>query len=134
MKKNQPAIHSIKKPVDLAEARREGGAQSPRSKAASSAASPEMAGSPPEGFNQSGAGAETRVASEDVPSFTGLGSHFDEEVEIAILAQRYYREEGCPGDRALDHWLRAEGEVRGAQHCQGRDPEAMTEAAMMLGR
>ncbi len=128
MKKNQSAIHSIKKPVDLAKERppQQELPQSPMSKAVRSTAAQGLRGSPPEGFEPSGA--------EDVPSFTGVGSRFDAEAEIAILAQRYYREEGCPSDRAVDHWLRAEREVRGAQHCQGRDPESLTETAMLLGQ
>jgi len=46
-------------------------------------------------------------------SVSAVGRHFDEEVEIAALAHRYYEEEGCPQDRALEHWQRAEREVRG---------------------
>lgn len=36
----------------------------------------------------------------------------DFEREIAILAHQYWREEGCPENRAVQHWERAERELR----------------------
>jgi len=50
--------------------------------------------------------------SEQHVSVSAVGSHFDEQVEIAALAHRYYEEEGRPHGRALEHWQRAEREVR----------------------
>lgn len=47
---------------------------------------------------------------EEHPSVSAVGSHLDEEIEIAALAHRYYEEEGCPEGRSLEHWLRAERE------------------------
>ena len=38
--------------------------------------------------------------------------HSDEEAEIATVAYRFYCEEGCPGGKADEHWMRAEREVR----------------------
>ena len=49
------------------------------------------------------------------PSFSGVGEFMDEETETAVLAQRYYEEEGRPVGRSLEHWSRAEREVR-ARH------------------
>ena len=79
--------------------------------------------------------------SEQHVSVSAVGSHFDEQVEIAALAHRYYEEEGCPENRALEHWQRAEQEIR-RQHSH---PEHKSEAhptsedgrveeAMHLGR
>jgi hypothetical protein len=45
------------------------------------------------------------------PSVSAVGSHIDELTEIAVLARRYYEEEGCPEGRELEHWLRAEREL-----------------------
>ncbi len=45
-------------------------------------------------------------------SVSAVGRHFDEEVEIAALAQRFYEEEGRPEGRSLEHWQRAEKEIR----------------------
>lgn len=49
---------------------------------------------------------------EEHVSISAVGRHFDEEVEIAALAYRYYEEEGRPLGRALEHWQRAEREFR----------------------
>ena len=48
---------------------------------------------------------------EQHPSISAVGSHFDEAVEIAALAQKYYEQEGRPEGRSLEHWLRAEQEL-----------------------
>jgi Protein of unknown function (DUF2934) len=53
--------------------------------------------------------------SEEHPSWSAVGVILDEETEIAALAQSYYEEEGRPKDRSLEHWSRAEREVR-ARH------------------
>ena len=76
------------------------------------------------------------------PSFTGLGEFMDEETEIAVLAQRYYEEEGRPVGRSLEHWSRAEREVR-ARHSVGAlesggakpltGPDLRTEEEMQFG-
>ena len=50
--------------------------------------------------------------SEQHVSVSAVGRHFDEETEIAALARRYYEEEGRPEGRALEHWRRAEKEIR----------------------
>lgn len=34
--------------------------------------------------------------------------------KIAALAQQYWEEEGCPNNRANEHWLRAETELKQA--------------------
>lgn len=44
------------------------------------------------------------------PSTSAVGSHMDEQMEIAALAQRFYEEEGRPEGRAQEHWMRAERE------------------------
>ncbi len=36
----------------------------------------------------------------------------DFEQEIAALAHQYWMEEGCPQDRSVQHWERAERELR----------------------
>jgi len=59
--------------------------------------------------------------SEIHPSPSAIGTHLDEEVEIAALAQRYYEEEGRPEGRSLEHWLRAERELR--PHAASSQPE-----------
>ena len=46
-------------------------------------------------------------------SISAVGSHLDEQAEIATLAYRYYEEEGYPEGGAARTWLRAEQEVRG---------------------
>lgn len=51
-------------------------------------------------------------SAENHISVSALAQHFEYETQVAALAQRYYEEEGCPEGRALDHWLRAEEEVR----------------------
>ena len=38
---------------------------------------------------------------------------------IAARAYHIYEDEGCPADKALDHWLRAEAEIRALE---GSDP------------
>lgn len=48
---------------------------------------------------------------EEHVSVSAVGRHFDEEVEIAALAQRFYEEEGRPEGRSLEHWRRAEKEI-----------------------
>ena len=48
---------------------------------------------------------------EQHPSTSAVGLHFDEQ--IALLAYRYYEEEGRPEGRAEEHWHRAEKELRG---------------------
>jgi len=48
---------------------------------------------------------------EQHPSISAVGSHFDEAVEIAALAQKFYEQEGRPEGRSLEHWLRAEQEL-----------------------
>lgn len=60
--------------------------------------------------------------SEQHVSVSALGSHFDERIEIAALAQRFYEEEGRPEGRALDHWERAEKEIR-SRHPEPRKVE-----------
>lgn len=52
------------------------------------------------------------MSKESSPS-SPIGVHSDEEAEIAALAYRFYREEGCPEGKAHEHWLRAEQEVGG---------------------
>lgn len=41
-----------------------------------------------------------------------VAQHFEYEVEVAALARQYYEEEGRPEGRSIDHWLRAEREIR----------------------
>ena len=48
---------------------------------------------------------------EQHPSISAVGSHFDEKVEVAALAQRYYEEAGSPAGRSMEFWLRAEKEL-----------------------
>ena len=43
------------------------------------------------------------MAAESFPDF---------ERETAALAHQYWQEEGCPQDRAVQHWERAEREMR----------------------
>jgi hypothetical protein len=45
------------------------------------------------------------------PSVSAIGSHLDDKTAIAVLARRYYEEEGCPEGKSLEHWLRAEREL-----------------------
>jgi hypothetical protein len=79
---------------------------------------------------------------EEHPAISAVGRHFDEEVEIAALAHRYYVEEGCPEGRSLEHWLRAEREfneqsVHPSCEAQPRPPteaDIMTEEMMRSGR
>jgi hypothetical protein len=79
--------------------------------------------------------------SEQHVSVSAVGSHFDEQVEIAALAHQYYEEEGCPQNRALEHWQRAEREIRERHAQAGQKSEThptsedeRVEAAMHLGR
>ena len=58
---------------------------------------------------------------EEHPSVSAVGSHLDEEIEIAALAHRYYEEEGCQEGRSLEHWLRAEREFHD-RHFSGPAP------------
>ncbi|MGC3989845.1 MAG: DUF2934 domain-containing protein [Chthoniobacteraceae bacterium] len=58
---------------------------------------------------------------QTTPSFTGLGAHFDEELEIATLALHFYEEEGRPDGHALEHWLRAEQEIH--HRCHAAPPQ-----------
>jgi len=78
---------------------------------------------------------------QTTPSFTALGAHFDEEIEIAALAQHFYEEEGRPEGRANEHWLRAEREIHGRHNPEafvqnvGRtsgDADRLTEEMMHL--
>lgn len=48
---------------------------------------------------------------DENPSASVPGTNFEED--IARLAFRYYEEEGRPEGRAMDHWLRAEMEIKG---------------------
>ena len=72
------------------------------------------------------------------PPTTAIGACFDEQMEIASLAHRYYEEEGCPEGRALEHWLRAEHELHGKTtppHMDDTPPtpeDLLTEEAMHL--
>jgi hypothetical protein len=50
--------------------------------------------------------------SEDPSPYSAVAQHFEYEVEVAALARQYYEEEGRPEGRSLDHWLRAEREIR----------------------
>jgi len=77
---------------------------------------------------------------EEHPSWSAVGVILDEETEIAALAQRYYEEEGRPKDRSLEHWSRAEREVR-ARHARSlpkgdaaplTGPDVRTEEMMHL--
>lgn len=52
------------------------------------------------------------IMTEQHPAISAVGRHFDDEVEIAALAHRYYEQEGRPEGRSLEHWLRAEREFR----------------------
>jgi hypothetical protein len=79
--------------------------------------------------------------SEEHVSVSAVGRHFDEEVEIAALAHRYYEEEGCPENRAMEHWQRAEEVFRQRHARTGHMPEThptpedeRVEEAMHLGR
>lgn len=45
----------------------------------------------------------------------------DLEREIAVLAHRYWEEDGYPEDQAVQHWERAEREIR---RLRGDTPEA----------
>ena len=55
--------------------------------------------------------------------------HSDDEAEIAALAYRFYCEEGCPGGKAHEHWLRAEQEVRGKVPASSESSKAEAPAA-----
>lgn len=73
------------------------------------------------------------------PSESAIGQHMDEQTEIAALAQRYYEEEGRPEGRAVEHWLRAEREVRRRYSVQPQatsptEADVRTEEAMHLDR
>ena len=46
---------------------------------------------------------------------------------IRERAQQYYEEEGRPEGRDMDHWLKAEGEIRAEQN--SRDPNTEVPAA-----
>ena len=59
----------------------------------------------------------------DHPSVSAIGSHMDEQIEIAALAKRYYEEEGRPEGRAMEHWLRAEREVHRLEAPAAPPPE-----------
>lgn len=48
---------------------------------------------------------------KQLPSPSAVGSQAEEQAEIAILAHRYYEEEGRPEGRSHEHWLRAEQEI-----------------------
>ena len=43
-------------------------------------------------------------------SLSAVGRHFDEEIEIAAMALRYFQEAGCPEGHHPEFWLRAERE------------------------
>jgi len=58
-------------------------------------------------------------------SISAVGSHLDEEIEIASLAHRYYEEEGCPEGRSLEHWVRAEREFHGRTARPSREMREM---------
>ena len=47
-----------------------------------------------------------REMNEDEPNYP------DFQGEIAALAFRFWMEEGCPQDRSVQHWERAERELR----------------------
>ena len=49
---------------------------------------------------------------EDYIPLSSLIRHCEFEAEVEALARQYYEEEGRPEGRALDHWIRAENEVR----------------------
>jgi len=76
------------------------------------------------------------------PSESAVGAHFDEELEITALAQRFYEEEGRPEGRSLEHWLRAEREIHARRRTdlsEGLKPgasqeDSRTEEAMHLGQ
>lgn len=74
---------------------------------------------------------------EQHPSFSAIGTHLDEEMEIAALAHRYYDEEGHPEGRAKEHWERARREMmpRSVNPIPERKPtraEMLTEEMMHL--
>ena len=49
----------------------------------------------------------------------------DFEQATAILAHQFWEEEGCPQDRAVQHWERAEREIRkrfGESPADGQSP------------
>ena len=76
---------------------------------------------------------------EQHPSVSAVGMHMDQMVEVAVLAQWYYEEEGRSEGRSLDHWLRAERELQphAVEHAPERQPtreERLAEEAMLLGR
>jgi hypothetical protein len=50
--------------------------------------------------------------SEQHPSVSAVGSHFDEEATIDALAQRYYEKDGRPEGRFDEYRLRAERDFR----------------------
>ena len=70
------------------------------------------------------------MSQENIPDF---------EREIAALAHRYWQEEGYPQDRAVQHWERAERELRqrfGSSPADGQAPGGIpndTGAAGKLG-
>lgn len=62
--------------------------------------------------------------SEDLASIASAARHFEYQLRIAVLAHRFYEEENCPDGRALDHWLRAEQEVRRAFFTEDKSDES----------
>ncbi len=66
---------------------------------------------------------------------SAVGARFEDE--ISALARRYYEDEGRPEGRSLDHWLRAENELRRQSSSKPlRETEAdhQTEEGMQLGQ
>ena len=46
---------------------------------------------------------------------------------IRVLSYMIWQLEGCPADRALDHWLRAKAELQGEGHSAIQKPPGVVE-------
>ena len=63
-----------------------------------------------------------RFMPEEYIPLSSLIRHYEFEVAVEALARQYYEEEGRPAGRALDHWVRAENEVRRRHAVAGEEP------------
>ena len=64
------------------------------------------------------------------PPLTAVESSLDEETEIAVLAYRFYEEEGRPEGKAQEHWSRAEQEIQARTGATGLNK---TQASQIFG-
>ena len=64
---------------------------------------------------------------------TTQGRPLDQD-SVAALARKHWEEEGKPEGRAMDHWLRAESELREAKNGPARKDQGMERKSEMPER